>query len=279
MKKEEFLRQIRSARPDLTPSEIEKILDDYRPHFNESTACGHTEEATAAALSDPVSLGDEHVVDRRHEDRGLLNAVKRLFDTRRRRQSSDESRELTWISGSHMKISLPVKVSWRPANRAKAILKGPAWLIDHVRLDSRQLHGRFKWRLFHNNHLRVDLESPAIEAWSVHGGAELRLLNLSQSALELESDSSGDILAAGRVQHVRASVLGSGDIDLSSLDHLSAAIRVVGSGDVILAPSEEADLSAEGSGDIKLLSSPPCIKTHISGSGHIRMSNRDIFSN
>ncbi|MBS4099395.1 MAG: DUF2807 domain-containing protein [Sulfuricella sp.] len=281
MNKEAFLRKIRSALQGLTPAEIDEILADYRNHFDESTANGRSEEATAAALGDPVWLGQEHVADLRHEGRGLLGAVKRLWaDAGQRRPSGDETtqRELAWIPSARMAIRLPAEVSWRPAEKARAVLHGPAWLIEHVRLDGQELHGRFKWRLFHNHHLRLDLEGPAIETWSVFGSADLRLLNLSQPSLCLELDGSGDIKSAGRVQHVTASTLGSGDIDLSLLEHPRATVKVIGSGDITLGPSEEANLSVEGSGDITLLSSPPNIETNILGRGEIRMPDGNHLS-
>ncbi|KJV24959.1 hypothetical protein VI06_20580 [Aquitalea magnusonii] len=274
MNKEEFLRKIRGALQGLTSTEIDEILADYRNHFDESTANGRSEEATAAALGDPVWLGQEHIADMRHETDGLLASAKRFWaEAGQRRQSGDETmvRELAWTPSSRMAIRLPVDVSWRPAEKARAVLHGPAWLIEHVRLDGQELRGRFKWRWFHNNNLRLDLEGPAIEIWSVLGSADLRLLNLSQRSLSLELDGSGDIKSAGRVQHVTVSAMGSGDIDLSLLEHTHAVVKVIGSGDVTLGPSEEANLSIEGSGDITLLSSPPSIRTNIVSSGDIRM--------
>lgn len=281
MNKDEFLRKIRSALQGITPTEIDEILADYRNHFDESAANGRSEEATAAALGDPVWLGQEHIADLRYGQGGLLGTAKRLWTNAGQHQKSgDETaeRKLTWVPSSRMAISLPVEVSWRPADKARAVLHGPAWLIEHVRIDSQELRGRFKWRLFHNNHLRLDLEGPAIETWSVFCSADLRLLNLSQPSLCLELDGSGSIKAAGRVQHVAASNMGSGDIDLSLLEHPRATAKVIGSGDITLWPNEEADLSIEGSGDINLLSSPPNIRTNILGSGDIRISNGSCLS-
>lgn len=276
MNKEEFLRKIRSALQGAAASEIDDILADYRNHFDESLANGRSEEATAAALGDPIWLAQEHLADLRQGDGGLLAAAKRLWSVvAPPSQRSDQitERELKWTPGARMDIRLPIDVSWRPAEQARAVLYGPAWLIEHVRLDSQELRGRFKWRLFHNNHLRLELEGPAIETWSIAGSAALRLLNVSQASLQLELDGSADISVAGRVSHVTAKVMGSGDIDLSLLDHLRATVNVIGSGDIKLGPSEEADLSVEGSGDIALLSSPPTIRSNISGSGDIRMAN------
>ncbi|WP_075259351.1 GIN domain-containing protein [Herbaspirillum camelliae] len=274
MNKEEFLRTLCNALQGAAPSEIDDILADYRNHFDESSANGRSEEATAAALGDPVWLGREHLADLRDEAGGWLGAVRRFWTgmrQRRQRVGDNIERELAWIPGSRMAIRLPAEVSWRPAEQARAVLRGPAWLIEHVHLDSQQLRGRFKWRLFHSNHLRLDLEGPAIESWSTVGSADLRLLNVSQAALRLELCGSGDIRVAGRAQHVTANVMGSGEIDLSLLEHLRATVKVVGSGEVKLGPSEEADLSLQGSGDITLLTRPTTIRTHVLGSGDIRM--------
>ncbi|SCK52782.1 Protein of unknown function [Variovorax sp. HW608] len=273
MNKEEFLRKIRAALQGLTPAEIDEILADYGAHFDESTALGRSEEATAAALGDPAWLGQEHVADLRQEEHGLLSAAKRLLDPGRRSHGDNTvvERQIAWTPGSRMTIGLPVDVSWRPADHPRATLHGPAWLVEHVRLESEQFKGRFKWRLFHNNHLRLDLESPAIETWHVKSHGDLRLLHLSQAALNLELDGSGDIKAAGRVQELSAHLLGSGDIDLSLLEPERATVTLAGSGDVTLAPGEEADLSIEGSGDIVLLSHPARLRSHVWGSGKIRM--------
>jgi len=274
MNKQEFLQKIRSALQGLAPAEIDEILADYGNHFDESVANGRSEEATAAALGDPIWLGQEHVADMRHETGGLLGALTRLWaNIGQRRHNGDEiiAREYTWTPGSRMAIRLPVEVSWRPAEKARAMMHGPAWLIEHVRLDSQELRGRFKWRLFHNNRLRLELEGPAIETWSVLGSANVRLLNVSQSSLCLELAGSGDIKCAGHVQNVTVNTMGSGDIDLSLLEHTHGIVKVMGSGDVTLEPSEEANLSVEGSGDIILLSKPKHIIFNIMGSGDIQM--------
>ena len=81
-------------------------------------------------------------------------------------------REPRWTPGSRMTISMPADVTWRPAEKPRAILRGPAWLLEHVHLDNDQLRGRFKWRLFHDNRIQLELQGPSIESWRMRGSGE-----------------------------------------------------------------------------------------------------------
>jgi hypothetical protein len=276
MNKEEFLKQMHEALRGLPASEIEEILADYRAHFDESAANGRDEEATAAALGDPSWLAREHVADRGEEEGGLRSFAKRLWAATAGQRSRDDDevieRALRWVPGRRMAINVPADVSWRPAETPRAILRGPAWLLEHVHLDSEQLRGRFKWRLFHDNRIQVELEGPSIETWLMRGSGDLHLHHLSQEKLRLELEGSGEIDADGRVVELEVTLSGSGDIELGKLESERARASIKGSGDITLAPRIAAELSILGSGDITLLSHPE-IKSHIAGSGDIRIRN------
>ena len=273
MNKDEFLQSLRRSLHGFSDSDIDEIIADYASHFDESTANGRSEEATAAALGDPTQLGAEHVADFRSDESGLLSAAKRLLAGALQFRADDDAtidREFTWKPGSSMTIGLPAHVTWQPADQPRATASGPAWLLEYVRVDSEHLLGRFKPRLFHHNPLTVTLEGPAIQTWSLTGSGDLLLKNLSQPSLQLQLNGSGDIKAAGRVDAVSVSVTGSGDVDLSLLAHDSATVEVTGSGDVMLAPRMQANLSIEGSGDVVLLAKPETLRANVSGGGNIR---------
>lgn len=182
-------------------------------------------------------------------------------------------REFNWLPGHNMLISLPAEVHWKPAAKARAVVRGQAWLVEHIRLDSSRLHGRFQWRFFHDNRIHVDLEGPAIEKWAVVGSSDLYLHDLAQPTLHLQISGSGDIKASGTVQDVVVAIAGSGDVDIGTLKQSRTTVDIAGSGDATVAPSEEAILAIAGSGDIRLLSQPSRIKTSIVGSGDIRMAD------
>jgi|GEM_PF-462970 len=182
-------------------------------------------------------------------------------------------RELDWAPGDAMSIHVPADVHWKPAPEARAVIRGNPWVLEHIRLESGQLHGRFKWRFFQNNHIRLELEGPAIEKWAVIGSGALFLHDVSQPSLRLEVTGSGDIQAAGKVEDAYVAITGSGDVDISMLSQRNTTVEMEGTGDATIAPSEEATLTMTGNGDIKLLSNPLRIKTRKTGNGDIRMAD------
>lgn len=182
-------------------------------------------------------------------------------------------KELNWTPGQHMTIALPAEVHWKPAETTRAIIRGAPWLIEHVQLKGEQLGGRFAWRFFKNNHIHLELEGPSIPQWKVIGSGELHLHEVSQQELHLEIAGSGDIRATGTVENVHVVITGSGDVDVGSLIQQKTWVDLTGRGDATIAPIEEAILTMTGSGDIKLLSEPPHIKTQKTGNGDIRLAD------
>ncbi len=59
MKRDAFLRALRSALSGLPSPEIDEIVADYADHFAESAVAGRDEEDVAAALGDPRRIARE----------------------------------------------------------------------------------------------------------------------------------------------------------------------------------------------------------------------------
>lgn len=183
------------------------------------------------------------------------------------------NRELDWTPGAAMTINIPAEVHWRPALQPRAVIRGNPWQIEHIRLGSEQLHGRFKWRFFQNNHIRLELEGPTIEKWRVIGSGALYLHEVSQPALRLEVTGSGHIRAAGKVEDAYVGISGSGDVDIGMLTQTNTTVDIEGTGDATIAPIKEATLLIAGRGDIRLLTNPSHMKTRRTGGGDIRMAD------
>jgi len=181
-------------------------------------------------------------------------------------------RELAWSPAQRMQICLPAEVHWKPAAVPRALVRANPWLIEHLRLEGNRLAGRFNWRAFRRNHIEVRLEGPAIAHWAMVGSGDLFLHDVAQQDLHLELDGSGSICATGRVEDVSVAIAGSGDVDIGMLQQARATVEVRGSGDAVVAPSEAADLSIHGSGDIRVLSRPATVRTHVAGSGDVCMA-------
>ncbi|VVE73388.1 hypothetical protein PAN31117_04697 [Pandoraea anapnoica] len=274
MNKREFLRRLDIALVEISPAERAEILKDYAAHFEESLANGRDETLTAEALGDPDGLAKAHLADTRTEGGRIKATAKRiLFRIASPRHPSGDTVErlLAWAPGRAMSIDLPVVVRWQPAQTARAVVRGPSWLVEHVRLENEQLHGRFKPRFFSDNQISVDLEGPSIESWALRGSGELTLLNVAQPSLRLALDGSGDIKAAGRVDELLVTMEGTGDVDTSMLAAANAKVDVTGHGDLTIAPSGVADIASNGGGDVVLLTRPTKLTTHVKGGGAVKV--------
>lgn len=208
-----------------------------------------------------------------------LSHIKQRRHTNEQNSQDWIEHEIPWTPGQNMTISAPVEVYWRPADTPRAVIHGSARNIENIHLENQHLRGKFNWSSFGNNTIRLELESPALEQWSLVGSGELYLQHLSQPSLRLNVAGSGDIRASGEVQHVSVSIAGSGDVDLSALKQERTTVNIAGSGDATIAPTEEAILSIAGSGDITLLTQPTILKTSIVGSGDIHMAQRKYTEN
>ncbi|SMC25078.1 Protein of unknown function [Andreprevotia lacus DSM 23236] len=183
-----------------------------------------------------------------------------------------QERELPWQPGRSMTINIAADVTWRPAITPRAVIRGNARALEHIQLHGTQISGKFRWRDF--DQVRIELEGPAVESWQLLSSGDLQLLNVDQALLELEVCGSGDIEASGSVQVLSALVAGSGDVSTGALRQIRSCVRIAGSGDAVIAPSELADLEIAGSGDIIVLSKPATVHSRVAGSGEIRMAAR-----
>ena len=105
---------------------------------------------------------------------------------------------------------------------------------------------------------------------NIHGSGDLKLSDTKQNELRIVTHGSGNITASGTAQQVSLEATGSGRADLGRLIVDSATARVHGSGNVDLAPRQDADISVSGSAVVKLHGAVARVSSHVSGSGQIQ---------
>jgi hypothetical protein len=93
--------------------------------------------------------------------------------------------------------------------------------------------------------------------------------HIDQQSLSITIPGSGKIRAEGRVENLSVQVFGSGKVDLGKLAAGSVSVRIMGSGDVIIAPSGNLQVAITGSGTVHLRTRPSSISRSILGSGRI----------
>ncbi|MBC9878663.1 DUF2807 domain-containing protein [Bradyrhizobium sp. INPA01-394B] len=105
---------------------------------------------------------------------------------------------------------------------------------------------------------------------NLSGSTKLKLADLKQDALRIVMHGSSVVTASGTAHEVSLESAGSGRADLGGLVTEQASVKIHGSGDVDLAPRQDADISVSGSGVVKLHGSVARINSHVSGSGEIK---------
>lgn len=101
------------------------------------------------------------------------------------------------------------------------------------------------------------------------GSGKVFLENVSQPELALGISGSGSLRAQGSIDRLTVSISGSGDAKLADLAVKELTVKVAGSGNIEAAPKDVADITVSGAGDVRLLTRPGQLRSHVSGSGRI----------
>ena len=104
----------------------------------------------------------------------------------------------------------------------------------------------------------------------IRGSGEVVFADIKQEVLRIVMKGSGGITASGEAHDLSLDAAGSGRADLGRLIAQQASARIRGSGEVDLAPREDADISISGSGVVRLHGAVTQIHSHVSGSGQIK---------
>lgn len=94
-------------------------------------------------------------------------------------------------------------------------------------------------------------------------------IDVEANALDLVLSGSGDLNAKGDCPTLNISLAGSGDIKAQSIKSKNVSANVVGSGDVMVYASEEFKGKVVGSGDILVEGNPKIQDTSVLGTGGI----------
>jgi hypothetical protein len=119
---------------------------------------------------------------------------------------------------------------------------------------------------------RADLGRLAAQKTSVNmaGSSDLKLADIKPDVLRVILHGSSVVTASGAAREVSLESAGSSRADLGGLIAERASLQIHGSGNVDLAPRQDADISVSGSAVVKLHGTVARINSHVSGSGQIK---------
>jgi hypothetical protein len=176
-------------------------------------------------------------------------------------------RRLTWDGGDTVNIAAPATVHYRGGEGDEVIVRGAPDLVANV-----ELHGgriTLECRGIRSRAVDITLPGRAFRRVNLAGSGKVIMENLSQPDLALTIAGSGVLRAQGSVDRVTVTIAGSGDAKLGDLAVKQLTVKVSGSGNIEAAPKDLADISLSGSGNVRLLTHPAQLRSHIAGSGRI----------
>jgi hypothetical protein len=205
-------------------------------------------------------------------------------------------RTLTWEGDAEaLTINVPAEVLFTDGPEARVVAHGPAWLVNQLEMDDGDLRTDRRIRHLDDDDLKLTITAPNVRAFKVNGAAkltikdidnpevavtingasEVSLENLKSQKVSIHVNGAGDVSASGQVDALTLKISGAGDADLGRLKARSADLAISGMGEITAAPTEEAEVSIAGAGEVKLLTRPPRLRTHIAGAGNISQPDGD----
>jgi hypothetical protein len=176
-------------------------------------------------------------------------------------------RRLVWTGGDSIDIALPARVRLRGGEGNDILVRGAPDVVDRIELRGSRL--LLDCRFGSSPSIDITLPGRAFRRISIAGSAKLDMESLDQPELAINISGSGSVRGQGSVDRLSIKVSGSGDAKLADLAMKQLTLKISGSGSVEAGPRDEADISISGSGNIRLLTRPTQLRTHISGSGRI----------
>ena len=176
-------------------------------------------------------------------------------------------RRLTWDGDDTVNIAGFATVHYRGDEGDEVIVRGAPDLVANVEVQS----GKITLNCHGAGSRAVDITLPgrAFRKMHLSGSGKVLLENVSQPELVLGISGSGSLRAQGSVDRLTVSIAGSGGANLADLAVKQLTLKVAGSGNIEAAPKDVADITVSGTGNVRLLTRPGQLRSHVSGSGRI----------
>jgi hypothetical protein len=176
-------------------------------------------------------------------------------------------RRLKWDGEDTVSIAGFATVHYRGGEGDEVIVRGSPDVVANVEVRG----GRITLDCRGAGARAVDITLPgrAFRKINLSGSGKVLMENVNLPDLTLGISGSGSLRAQGSVDRLTVSISGSGDAKLADLAVKQFTVKVSGSGNIEAAPKDLADISVSGAGDVRLLTRPGQLRSHVAGSGRI----------
>ena len=175
------------------------------------------------------------------------------------------TRELAWDGSESLTVEVPASVRFvQTDGPGKVIVTGPARSVESFSASGGVLSDQ-RWRT--GKPLEIVIHAPKITHFSLKGTDKLVVEGFNQPRLTIETVGSAEVRAAGQVGHLTLQLQGRGWADLSALTAVEADVSVTGSRHALLAATEKARIS--GNGSVVLVGKPKSLELKMAESGRV----------
>lgn len=192
------------------------------------------------------------------------------------RVSVSGSGQLSIVQGDQESLTIEADDNLLPLIKSEVVGNvlniGP----EHVNLHpSKPIRYQLRLRNLKELHLSGSMKA---EAQSINtdqllitlsGSGKIQVPQVQASDLNVRVSGSGDIQLAGKVNHQRIQISGSGNYCAGECESQNTEVHISGSGTATIWALLALEAQVSGSGDIKYYGSPQ-LHTHVSGSGGVR---------
>jgi Putative auto-transporter adhesin, head GIN domain len=176
-------------------------------------------------------------------------------------------RRFKWDGDDTVDIAGSAIVHYRGGEGDEVIVRGSPDVVANVEVQG----GRITINCRGTGSRTADITLPGRVFRKMHlsGSGKVLLENVNQPDLVLAISGSGSLRAQGSVDRLTVSITGSGGANLADLALKQLTVKVAGSGNIEAAPKDVADITTSGTGNVRLLTRPAQLRSHVSGSGRI----------
>jgi hypothetical protein len=175
------------------------------------------------------------------------------------------TRELPWDGSESLTLEVPAKVRFvQTEGPAKVVVTGPRRSVEGFSARSGVLSDD-RWHT--GDAVEVVVHAPRITHFSLKGSDRLVVEGYDQPYLLVETVGRAEVQAAGRVGHLKLQLQGFGWVDMSGLKATEADVTLSGSRHALVAASDRARIS--GNGSVVLVSRPKSVDLDLGESGRV----------
>jgi hypothetical protein len=178
------------------------------------------------------------------------------------------SRSLAWSGGDSVAIAIPAKVHYRRGTGDQVVLSGDSAVLPHIYITNSTIKLDCRW---HDDEDGIDVTLPGrlFKGFKIAGAGKLTLDDIDQPDLNISIAGAGNVEANGKADNLDLHMAGAGNARLGALAVSNANVHMAGANNAEISPRDDVKVHIAGFGNVRLLTEPHTIESHIAGAGHV----------